>query len=198
MPIYRHCRGCGRGLDQKTWQRESFCGSCGEPLKTELRREEPLHVKPYPDRSQPQKRSVAIGELFDELSEFAKTHPFWFSAGALAAGAGALMLGPGLVALGQGVMLVGGILLATGMLSVFFAEKEDAAKLISAGLLTLVAGTGIALVGYVLTAAGIVAVVAGSGVATKATVQHLLRKRIEKQLRSKNVTELLTLSRQLN
>jgi hypothetical protein len=75
---------------------------------------------------------------------------------------------------------------------------RQAAKWISAGLLTLVAGTGVARVGYVLTAAGIVAVVAGSGVATKATVQHLLRKRIERQLRSKNVTELITLSRQLN
>ena len=195
---YRHCTGCGRAFDQKAFQRESFCGSCGESIKTELRREEPIHIRPYPDRTPPQKRGVAIGELLDELSEFAKTHPFWFSAGALAAGAAGLILGPGLVALGQCITLVGGILLGAGILSVFVAEKEDAAKLISSGLLTLVAGTGIALVGYVLTAAGIVAVVAGSGVATRATVQHILRKRIEKQLRSKGVTELLTLSQQLN
>jgi hypothetical protein len=195
---YRHCSGCGRAFDQRIWQRESFCGSCGESLKAALRREEPIHIRPYPDCTPPQKRGVAIGELLDELSEFAKNHPLWFSAGALAAGAGALMLGPGLVTLGQGVMMVGGILVAAGMLSVVFAEKEDATKLIAAGLLTLVAGTGIALVGYVLTVAGIVAVVAGSGVATKVAVQHLLRKRIEKQLRSKNVVELINLTRQLN
>jgi hypothetical protein len=41
-------------------------------------------------------------------------------------------------------------------------------------------------------------VVAGSGVATKVAVQHLLRKRIEKQLRSKNMSELISLSRLLN
>ena len=51
-------------------------------------------------------------------------------------------------------MVIGGILVATGMLSVVYAEKEDAAKWISAGLLTLVAGAGIAIVGFTLTAAG--------------------------------------------
>ena len=76
------------------------------------------------------------------------------------------MLGPGLVTLRQGMMLIGGILVATEMLSVLYVDKEQAEKWIAAGLLTLVAGTGIALIGYALTVAGIVAIVGGTGVAT--------------------------------
>lgn len=95
-------------------------------------------------------------------------------------------------------MMIGGILIATGMLSVVYVEKEQAEKWISAGLLTLVAGAGIALVGFAMTTAGVVAVVAGSGVATKATVEEVLRRRIAKQMREKSITELIDLSRQLN
>lgn len=62
------------------------------------------------------------------------------------------------VTLGQGVMLIGAILIATGMLSVLYVDKKQAEKWIAAGLLTLVAGTGIALIGYALTVAGIVAI----------------------------------------
>lgn len=53
------------------------------------------------------------------------------------------MQGPGMVTLGQRVMAIGGVLLATGMLSVLYIEQEQAEKWVSAGLLTLVAGTGI-------------------------------------------------------
>jgi hypothetical protein len=65
-------------------------------------------------------------------------------------------------------------------------------------MLTLVAGAGIALAGFALTAAGIVAVVGGTGAATKATVEVILRKRIEKQIREKSITELVSISKQLN
>jgi hypothetical protein len=78
-------------------------------------------------------------------------------------------------------------------LSVLYAEKEQAEKWIAAGLLTLVAGAAIALVGFALTAAGIV--VGGTGVSTKATVEGILRKRIEKKIREKNFSELLDLTR---
>jgi hypothetical protein len=67
---------------------------------------------------------------------------------------------------------------------------------ISAGLLTFVAGTAIPLVRFALTAGGVVTVVGGTGVATKATVEEILRKRIEKKIREKGsswnfvVTEL--------
>jgi hypothetical protein len=44
-------------------------------------------------------------------------------------------------------MGIGGILIATGMLSVIYVDRDQAEQWISAGLLTLVAGTGIALVG---------------------------------------------------
>jgi hypothetical protein len=198
MPAYRHCAGCGRDYDQKSWQRESFCGSCGEPLKTGLQRDEPQQIHPYPDRNPPPKLRFAINDLLDELGECARKHPFWFSAGALAAGVGGILLGPGLVTLGQGVMVIGSILVATGMLSVLYVDKEQAEKLIAAGLMTLVTGAGIALAGFILTAAGIVAVVGGTGVATKATVEIVLRKRIEQQLKDKSITELINLSRQLN
>lgn len=202
---YRHCHKCGWGYAREEWREAVFCTNCGAPLRPKPRaRARPPrveHITPYPEvdpgRTPQRKPVLVIDELLDQLSECAEKHPFWFSAGALAAGAGALMLGPGLVTLGQGVMMIGGILVAAGMLSVVYAEKEDATKLISAGLLTLVAGTGVALVGYVLTAAGIVAVVAGSGVLTKATVQHVLRKRIEKQLRKKSIDELWKFARQL-
>ena len=69
------------------------------------------------------------------------------------------------------------------MLSVLYVDKNQAEKRIATGLLTLVAGTGIALVGYVLTVAGIVAIVGGTGVETKATVEAVLRKRIESRLK---------------
>jgi hypothetical protein len=198
MPTYKHCAGCGRDYDQKSWQRESFCGSCGEPLKTGLQRDEPQAIHPYPDRDPPPKLRFVINDLLDELGECARKHPFWFSAGALAAGVGGILLGPGLVTLGQGVMVIGAILASTGFLSVVYVEKEQAEKWIAAGLLTLVAGAGIALVGFALTAAGVVAVVGGTGVATKATVEEILRKRIEKQIREKNFSELLDISRRLN
>jgi hypothetical protein len=50
--------------------------------------------------------------MIEQLCICAKKHPFWFSAGALVAGAGAIMLGPGIVTLGQGVMVIGSILIA--------------------------------------------------------------------------------------
>jgi hypothetical protein len=40
--------------------------------------------------------------------------------------------------------------------------------------------------------------VGGSGVATKATVEEILRKRIEKKIREKSISELLDISRRLN
>lgn len=78
-----------------------------------------------------------------------------------------------------------------------YVEKEQAEKWVSAGLLALVAGAGVALAGFALTIAGVVAVVGGAGTATKATVQAILRKRIESQLKEKSVSELIDLSRQL-
>jgi hypothetical protein len=197
MTAYRHCPGCGRAFDQKSWQRESFCGSCGEPLKRGLQRDEPQEIHPYPEREPPPNLGAGLNVLVDQLGECAKKHPFWFSAGMVAAGVGGIMLGPGLVTLGQGVMVIGGILIATGMLSVVYVEKAEAEKWISAGLLTLVAGAGIALVGFALTTAGVVAVVGGAGVATKATVEAILRKRIESQLRQKSISELVDLTRRL-
>lgn len=197
MTAYRHCSGCGRAFDQKTWQRESYCGSCGEPLKTQLRRVDPLDIHPCPERSPPLKPGAVINDLINQLKACAKAHPYWFSAGALVAGAGGILLGPGLVTLGQSVAIIGAILVGTGMLSVAYVEKAQAEKWIAAGLVTLVAGAGIALIGYALTAAGVVAVVGGSGIATKATVQSILRKRIEKQLRDKNINDLLRIARQL-
>lgn len=195
MAAYRHCPGCGRAFEQKSWQKESFCGSCGEPLKTALRRDEPQPITPSPEK--PPNLKYGINQLIDELVMCAKKHPYWFSAGAIAAGIGGIMLGPGLVTLGQGVMLIGGILTATGMLSVLYTDKGQAEKWISSGLLTLVAGAGVALVGFALTAAGVVAVVAGSGIATKAAVQTILRKRIESQLKEKSISELIDLSHRL-
>jgi hypothetical protein len=198
MPTYKHCTGCGRSYNQQAWQKESFCSSCGESLKMGMQRDEPQTIHPYPDRNPPPKPSFAIKKMIDELGECAKKHPFWFSAGALAFGIGGVLLGPGLVTIGQGVMVIGAILASTGFLSVVYVEKEQAEKWIAAGLLTLVAGAGIALVGFALTAAGVVAVVGGTGVATKATVEEILRKRIEKKIREKSISELLSISKQLN
>ncbi|WP_136078983.1 hypothetical protein [Pontiella desulfatans] len=166
-------------------------------MKSGMQRDEPLDIHPYRDQAPPPKLNIEINGLLDQLGECAKKHPFWFSAGMVAAGVGGIMLGPGLVTLGQGVMVIGGILVAAGMLSVVYIEKAEAEKLISAGLLTLVAGAGIVLVGFALTTAGIVAVVGGTGVATKATVEEVLRRKIEKQMREKSISELIGISRQL-
>jgi hypothetical protein len=197
MTAYRHCSGCGRAFDQKSWQRESFCGSCGEPLKRGLQRDEPQEIHPYPEREPPPNLGDGLNGLVDELALCARQHPFWFSAGALAAGVGGIMLGPGLVTLGQGVMAIGAILVSTGMLSVLYVEKEQAEKWIAAGVLTLIAGAGIALAGFALTTAGVVAVVGGAGTATKASVELILRRRIESQLKEKSISELVDLTRQL-
>jgi hypothetical protein len=43
-----------------------------------------------------------------------------------------------------------------------------------------------------------VAVVGGTGVATKATVEEILRKCIEKKIREKSITESLSISKQLS
>jgi hypothetical protein len=198
MSVYRHCSGCGRGYNQQAWQKESFCGSCGEPLKNRISYEEPLDIHPYPERNSPQGLRLELSGLIDQLGRCAKTHPYLFSAGALATGAGAILLGPGLVTLGQGVMLIGGILLATGMLSVVYVEKGQAEKWIAAGLLTLVAGTGIALVGFALTIVGVIAVVGGTGLAVKETATQMLRRRIEKKIREKSISQLIDISRQLD
>jgi hypothetical protein len=56
---------------------------------------------------------------------------------------------------------------------------------------------GIALVGCAMTTAGVVAVVAGAGTATKATVEAILRRRIESQLKEKSASELIALTRRL-
>jgi hypothetical protein len=94
-------------------------------------------------------------------------------------------------------MLIGGMLLATGMLSVVYDEKEQAEKWIAAGLLSLTAGAGIVLVGYALTVAGIIAVVDGSGMAVKTTAEVMLRRRIEKQIQDKSISLLIDISRRL-
>jgi hypothetical protein len=70
MPTYKHCTGCGRGYNQQAWQTESFCGSCGEPLKTGLQRDEPQEIHPYPDRDPPPKLRFAINDLLDQLSVY--------------------------------------------------------------------------------------------------------------------------------
>ncbi len=48
-----------------------------------------------------------------------------------------------------------------------------------------------------MTTAGVVAVVAGAGTATKATVEAILRRRIESQLKEKSASELIALTRRL-
>ena len=141
----RCCTKCGRGFDQKSWQRESFCGSCGWPLK-QLPREEPLEIHPYPDRAHgPVGRRQGLGNTISGIRMFAGQHPFVFGAGVVAGGTGA------------------GIMLLANMLMV----------------------------------AGVMAVLTGSAVAAKAAVEYGVRKRIEQQLREKNLTELIGLSRQL-
>jgi hypothetical protein len=82
MPTYKHCAGCGRGYNQQAWQTESFCGSCSEPLKTGLRRDEPEEIHPYPDRDAPPNLRGGMANLIEQLCLCAKQHPFLFSTGA--------------------------------------------------------------------------------------------------------------------
>jgi hypothetical protein len=56
---------------------------------------------------------------------------------------------------------------------------------------------GVTLVGNIIVVAGVIAIVAGCGVATKAALADVLRERIVAQLRQKNVSELVDLSRRL-
>jgi hypothetical protein len=73
----------------------------------------------------------------------------------------------------------------------------DAAKGISLGLLILVAALILVLTSYLFAALGAAAIVGGVGVASKASVEMILRKRIEKQIREKSINELIGLSRQI-
>jgi hypothetical protein len=70
--------------------------------------------------------------------------------------------------------------------------------LVMAGVLILGAGTGITLAGNIIAVAGVIAIVAGCGVAAKYVLEEVLRWRIEQQIRQKNVSELVDLSRQLS
>jgi hypothetical protein len=70
--------------------------------------------------------------------------------------------------------------------------------LVRAGVLILGAGTGITLAGNIIAVAGVIAIVAGCGVAAKYVLEEVLRWRIEQQIRQKNVSELVDLSRQLS
>jgi hypothetical protein len=63
--------------------------------------------------------------------------------------------------------------------------------------LILGAGAGITLAGNIIAVAGVIAIVAGCGVATKTALADVLRERIVAQLRQKNVSELVDLSRRL-
>jgi hypothetical protein len=63
--------------------------------------------------------------------------------------------------------------------------------------LILGAGAGVTLVDNIIAVAGVIAIVAGCGVPAKAAVTDALRQRIAAQLRQKNVSELVDLSRRL-
>lgn len=197
MATYRHCSGCGRGFNQGIWQRETFCGSCGWPLK-QLPREEPLEIHPYPDRAPgPVGRRQELGNAISEVRMFAGQHPYVFGAGVVAGGTGVILLAPAIWAFGHGLMVAGGILSVLGILGAFAGSGKDAANTLAGGVLILATGAGIMLLANLLMAAGVMAVLTGSAVAAKAAVEYGMRKRIEHQLREKNLTELISLSRQL-
>ena len=110
---------------------------------------------------------------------------------------GGLMLAPALWAFGHGLMVAGGILSVLGILGAFTGSSEDAGRVLSAGVMILATGAGIMLLANVLIVAGVMAVLTGGAVAAKAAVEYGMRKRIGHQLREKNLTELFSLSRQL-
>jgi hypothetical protein len=196
---HRYCTGCGRAFAMGTWQKESFCGSCGWPLK-QLMGREPMDVHPGLERPRRLSRGVPAGlsAAVSEASAFAGQHPYVFGTGTVVAGVGALMLAPALLTLGSGVMVAGCIIVALGLLSAFSGGEKDAGNMVMAGILILGAGAGITLVGNIIAVAGVIAIVAGCGVATKAAVEDVLRQRIKAQLRQKNVSELVDLSRRLS
>jgi hypothetical protein len=195
---YRHCTGCGRGFDQKTWQRESFCGSCGWPLK-QLTGREPLEVHPGLERPRRTSRGVpaGLGAAAGGAAAFAGQHPYVFGTGTVAAGAGALLLAPSIIGLGGGVMVAGCIVATLGLLSAFTGGEKEAGNMVMGGVLILAAGAGITLVGNIIAVAGILAILAGSGVIAKSVVEEVLRRRIEQQLRQRSISELTVLTRQL-
>jgi hypothetical protein len=111
----RYCSGCGRAFAMGTWQKESFCGSCGWPLKYPPVPEVPPEIRGYPDV--PRGRSMkpaAVGNTLEGLRLLARHHPLLFGTGTIVLGAGAIMLAPTLIALGHGVMVTGLVVAALG------------------------------------------------------------------------------------
>jgi hypothetical protein len=182
-----------------TWQRESFCGSCGWPLKYPPVAEVPPEIRGYPDV--PRGRSMkpaAVGNTVEGLRLLARHHPVLFGTGTIVLGAGAIMLAPTLLALGHGVMVTGLVVAALGLVAAFAGGDREAGSTVLGGIAIWAAGAGVSLVGSMLAVAGVLAILAGSGVAAKSVLEEVLRWRIEQQLNQKNVSELVDLSRRLS
>lgn len=199
MSVYKHCSGCGRAFEQKAWQRESFCGSCGEPLKNRVLYEEPLDIHPYPERNSPQGLRLELSGLIEQLGRCAKTHPIPFGIGATGIGVGMIAAAPVLMTIATGLAWIGALITSCSFLLAGYEDRRgDAEKGISLGLLILVAALIFVLTSYLCFALGVAAVLAGTGLVVKETATQMLRRRIEKQIREKSITELIDLSHRLN
>jgi hypothetical protein len=113
-------------------------------------------------------------------------------------GVAAILVAPQLVVIAHAVMGFGIFLACVGMLGMFWADGEDAFKIMSAGTLIFLAGFALSLAAQMLIVGGIMAIATGGGVAIKATAEDAIRWRLRRQMRDKDIVELLRISRQMN
>jgi hypothetical protein len=76
-------------------------------------------------------------------------------------GVSALMLGSGIVSLGQGILAIGGVITASGFLATAFIDRRAEERIVTAGLLGLLAGAGVTLLGFLVTSGGLIALISG-------------------------------------
>ena len=199
---HRYCRKCGWGYSPEEWSESDFCINCGsslwKPQNYPSQRETIEHINPYPDSRPASKPSNRVSGYIDNCRLFAATQPYLFGAGVAGFGVAAILVAPQLVVIAHAVMGFGIFLACVGMLGMFWADGEDAFKIMSAGTLIFLAGFALSLAAQMLIVGGIMAIATGGGVAIKATAEDAIRWRLRRQMRDKDIVELLRISRQMN
>jgi hypothetical protein len=139
-----------------------------------------------------------LNELLRELEQLMRTHPVIGGLSAIGIGAGCIAVAPVLISIATGLAWIGALITSCSFLLAGYDERRnDAEKGIALGLLILCGALLLVISAYLLAALGIAGVAGGAGIAGKATVEVILRKRIESQLKKKSVSELIALSRQI-
>ncbi|VGO13908.1 hypothetical protein PDESU_02465 [Pontiella desulfatans] len=143
-------------------------------------------------------KTHTLNEFLSELEQLMKTHPVISGVSAVGIGVGCIAVAPVLISIATGLAWIGTLITSCSFLLAGYEERRsDAEKGIALGLLILCGALLLVIAAYLLGTLGIAGVAGGVGIAGKATVEVILRKRIESQLKEKSASELIALTRRL-